>query len=132
MALFYLIFAVVLIPLIIIGIIGLVIGIILLIVGLSSRKSVKHQGKLFPKVFIVLGTILVCIPVLTVGTAVTVGVVSNINGGGSLPERWRNTWIISENTGWQYRDMKNVNDKMCHTVAAAADRRRSRAGCPRD
>ena len=98
MALFYLIFAVVLIPLIIIGIIGLVIGIILLIVGLSSRKSVKHQGKLFPKVFIVLGTILVCIPVLTVGTAVTVGVVSNINGGGSLPERWRNTWIISENT----------------------------------
>ena len=98
MALFYLIFAVIIVPVIIIGIIGLIAGVILLTAGLICRKKPEHQGKRFPKIFIVAGSILVCIPVLTVGIAAATGLLSTLRSDDSIPEHWRNTWTISENT----------------------------------
>ena len=98
MALFYLIFAVIIVPVIIIGIIGLIAGVILLTAGLICRKKPEHQGKRFPKIFIVAGSILVCIPVLTVGIAAVTGLLSTLRSDDSIPEHWRNTWTISENT----------------------------------
>ena len=63
MALFYLIFAVIILPLFIFGTIGFIAGIVLLVVGLVSRKKPEYQSQRFPKVFIVVGSILVYIPV---------------------------------------------------------------------
>lgn len=97
MALFYLIFAVIILPLFIFGTIGFIAGIVLLVVGLVSRKKPEHQSKRFPKVFIVVGSILVSIPVLAVVIAVSTGLVSSFRTYDSLPERWQNTWVSSEN-----------------------------------
>ena len=93
MALFHLLMVMLIIPLIIIGIIGMLVGLILLIVGIINRKKPANQGKRFPKVFITIGSILLIVPFLTTSALVISSVVSIFRSYDSLPDRWNNIWI---------------------------------------
>ena len=88
MTFFYLILALILIPLICIILIS---GIILVIIGIVNKRKTKYAGKKFPTVCITVGASLLALPALIFA----IGIVPRIGGGyyNNVPERWRNSWV---------------------------------------
>lgn len=90
------------IALLIIGIIFLaalfIIGLIFLIIGIISKAKTANVRKKFPTVFIVIGSLLLSIPVLTVILFAAGGISSQISTSikrqsyTSVTDKWRNEW----------------------------------------
>lgn len=77
----------------------LIAGLAVLIVGIVTRTRPKNKGKKFPKVLIVIGSIVTSIPVCTVLVIVIGGIASGISASikresyTSVTDKWRNEWV---------------------------------------
>ena len=76
------------------------IGIVLLVFGLVKRKKAVQRGKKYPYVFIVLGILFLAPSVLTVGGVIVTAVVTTVQvkiadtiGYDNCVDRWKTRWI---------------------------------------
>lgn len=96
-------------------------GLVFLITGIASKKKPKNTGKIFPTVFIAVGSLMISIPIVTVIFLAVVNLAAeNIptleitevkkQSYDNLRDKWKNTWTT---------DTSAANDAMEELFAAA-------------